>query len=104
MSEEPKRLEEPMYSDKKWGIIIILAAIGLIILTVCTNFFSGLSAFGPDEFGSGEKETSNVVTENNNEDVVINPVEDIIINPVENTEEDSNANTLRITFDEQSGD
>ena len=29
MSEEPKRLEEPMYSDKKWGIIIILAAIGL---------------------------------------------------------------------------
>ena len=79
MSEEPKRLEEPMYSDKKWGIIIILAAIGLIILTVCTNFY-------------------------NNEDVVVNPVEDIIINPVENTEEDSNANTLRITFDEQSGD
>lgn len=100
MSEEPKRLGEPMYSDKKWGIIIILAAIGLIILTVCTNFFSGLSAFGPVEENSGENivNTEEMINTNNPDEITENKDEEVEIK-TENKDEERSGNTLSIRFD-----
>ncbi|MBR3280968.1 MAG: hypothetical protein IKI57_03875 [Clostridia bacterium] len=96
MSEEPKRLGEPMYSDKKWGIIIILVAIGLIVLTVCTNFFSELSAFGPVEENSGENivNAEEMTNENKPDEIIENSGE-----VVETNVEERSGNTLRIHFD-----
>lgn len=53
-----KLLEEKLVSDKKLGIIIILVAIVLMVLAVCTNFFADFSGFGPATFTSGEIKNS----------------------------------------------
>ena len=84
MSEEPKRLEEKQYSDKKLGITIIVVAILLIILAVCTNFFSDLSTFGTGTstevpvVTSGEtKEEMGIYEEESEEEIEEEPVEEI---------------------------
>jgi flagellar basal body-associated protein FliL len=53
-----KLLEEKLVSDKKLGIIIIIVAIILMVLAVCTNFFADFSGFGPATYTSGEIKNS----------------------------------------------
>ena len=82
-----KLLEEKLVSDKKLGIIIIIVAIILMVLAVCTNFFADFSGFGPATYTSGEiKNSEELYKKEQEEKAKEKPTQENVVEEIEEVE------------------